>query len=152
MEIANANNITISGGNINAVHRDQYNQTIINGQVVQVGGPAETVGNEDDEYNQYHVIIHGDVYIIERVSTEHTWDEQDRSISPQRAIHKVQLYGDNKVFTTISYYGRNAAKVVWKKDFLRYSHAKCISDPETLFQLFGINRSKVPMLIFYDGM
>uniref|UniRef100_A0A0W0F2I8 Uncharacterized protein n=1 Tax=Moniliophthora roreri TaxID=221103 RepID=A0A0W0F2I8_MONRR len=158
MEITNTRDVAISGNaTLSVVRRDQYNQTI-NAQVVHIGRSQRAMGKQeqkkrdsDPEYKQYREIIRGDIYKVEEL-VENIWDCEwkDDGLhvwSCRRTVHQARLYGDGKVFTAFSYHGADALKA-WKKDFVKYSRT---NDPAILFQLFGINRSKVPALLFYDG-
>ncbi|ESK89812.1 hypothetical protein Moror_16797 [Moniliophthora roreri MCA 2997] len=157
MEITNTRDVAISGNaTLSVVRRDQYNQTI-NAQVVHIGRSQRAMGKQeqkkrdsDPEYKQYREIIRGDIYKVEEL-VENIWDCEwkDDGLhvwSCRRTVHQARLYGDGKVFTAFSYHGADALKA-WKKDFVKYSRT---NDPAILFQLFGINRSKVPALLFYD--
>uniref|UniRef100_A0A0W0F2I5 Uncharacterized protein n=1 Tax=Moniliophthora roreri TaxID=221103 RepID=A0A0W0F2I5_MONRR len=161
MEIANAQGVAISGNaRFSVVHRDQYNRTTINNRIVHVGRPGRTIvkrerrkHDSETEYDQYHNIIRGDIRNLEKLCSvdegELEWKDGKRVWvdSYRRTVHQAQLYGDDEVFTAFSYHGKDALKA-WKKDFMKYSQA----DENMMFpQLFGINRSKVPALLFYDG-
>ncbi|ESK89813.1 hypothetical protein Moror_16798 [Moniliophthora roreri MCA 2997] len=160
MEIANAQGVAISGNaRFSVVHRDQYNRTTINNRIVHVGRPGRTIvkrerrkHDSETEYDQYHNIIRGDIRNLEKLCSvdegELEWKDGKRVWvdSYRRTVHQAQLYGDDEVFTAFSYHGKDALKA-WKKDFMKYSQA----DENMMFpQLFGINRSKVPALLFYD--
>ncbi|KAI3619200.1 hypothetical protein WG66_012930 [Moniliophthora roreri] len=162
MEIANAQGVAISGNaRFSVVHRDQYNRTTINNRIVHVGRPGRTIvkrerrkHDSETEYDQYHNIIRGDIRNLEKLCSvdegELEWKDGKRVWvdSYRRTVHQAQLYGDDEVFTAFSYHGKDALKA-WKKDFMKYSQA----DENMMFpQLFGINRSKVPALLFYDGL
>ncbi|ESK93196.1 hypothetical protein Moror_14640 [Moniliophthora roreri MCA 2997] len=155
-----AQDISISGNVTNVAHRDQYNgaTTIIN-RIVHAKRPGRTVVKRgrkrhdiDSEYDQYREIICGDIYKIELLSSEARQDREwkdGKLVSThlyQRTIHQARVYGDDRVLTAISYHGRDAKKI-WKEEFMKCSQA---NDPAVLLQLFAINRSKVPTLLFYD--
>ncbi|ESK93141.1 hypothetical protein Moror_1077 [Moniliophthora roreri MCA 2997] len=154
-----AQNLSISGNATNVVHRDQYNgaTTIIN-RIVRTGRPGRTVVERgrrrhdiDSEYDQYREIIRGDIHKLERLSSQDVWVSWEwKDGQPiwtcQRTVHQARVYGDDRAFTAISYHGRDAKKI-WKKEFMKYSQA---DDPVVLLQLFAINRSRVPTLLFYD--
>ncbi|KAG7097876.1 hypothetical protein E1B28_005187 [Marasmius oreades] len=66
----------------------------------------------------------------------------------ERTISTAKINGDtSSSFTVVSYKGQDAQKA-WKKDFLRFFETICT----TKMQLFGINRSSVPLLIFYGEL
>ncbi|ESK89792.1 hypothetical protein Moror_16805 [Moniliophthora roreri MCA 2997] len=155
----NVQNVAISeNATLSVVHRDQYNQTTIN-RIVHVGRPGRTFVkrgrkkyNSGTEYDQYREVIRGDIHKLEQLSSQDVWDWEWKdgnlvqTYSYRKTIHQAQVYGDDRVFTAISYHGRDAEKF-WKKDFVKCCQA---DDPAVLVQLFGINRSKVPTLLFYD--
>ncbi|KAI3598485.1 hypothetical protein WG66_017096 [Moniliophthora roreri] len=154
MEITNAGDVSIGGkATLSVVHRDQYNQTI-NAQVVHIGREMvkqESENDSDPEYGQYREIIRGDIHKFEQICSVDDWEWEDGRLvkSPyQRTIYRARVYGDDRVLTAISFHGRDAKKI-WKKEFMKWSQA---NDPAVLLQLFAINRSKVPALLFYDGM
>ncbi|ESK83373.1 hypothetical protein Moror_15640 [Moniliophthora roreri MCA 2997] len=130
--------VSISGNVAHVVHRDQYNQTTIINRIVRVERPGRTIEKRkrkrydiDSEYNQYREIIRGDIYKLEQLFSEDRgdWEREDGHLvknSYQRTIHRARVYGDDRVFTAISYRGQDAEK------------------------LFAINRSKIPTLLFYD--
>ncbi|ESK91578.1 hypothetical protein Moror_2550 [Moniliophthora roreri MCA 2997] len=152
-----AQDISINGNATNAVHRDQYNgtTTIIN-RIIRVGRPGRTIAKRgrkrhdvDSEYGQYREIIRGDIYKLEQICEDNrNWEWEDGHIvqkSCRRTVHQARVYGDDRVFTAISYHGQDAKKI-WKKEFTKCSQA----DDPVLLQLFAINRSNVPTLLFYD--
>ncbi|EEB92213.1 hypothetical protein MPER_09311 [Moniliophthora perniciosa FA553] len=151
--------VSISGDALNVVHGDQYNgaTTIVN-RIVRVERPGRTVVKErkrhdtDSEYNQYREIIRGDINKFEQLSSEDDWDWEWKDGKVvwthfyRRTVHKAHVYGDDKVYTAISYHGRDAKKI-WREEFMKWSQA---DDPAVLLQLFAINRSNVPTLLFHD--
>ncbi|ESK89814.1 hypothetical protein Moror_16799 [Moniliophthora roreri MCA 2997] len=162
MEITSARDVAISGSaTLSVVHRDQYNQMTVNNRTVHVRRPGRTVlkrarkrRDSDPEYDQYREVIRGDIHKLEQLSAVDVWDSWERKDgqlvgtchSYRRMIHQVRVYGDDRVFTSFSYHGRDAEKI-WKEEFMKYSPA---NDPAVLLQLFAINRSKVPALLFHD--
>ncbi|EEB91235.1 hypothetical protein MPER_10439 [Moniliophthora perniciosa FA553] len=174
----NVQGAAISGDAVNIVHRDQYigATTIIN-RIFRVEGPGRTIVKKerkrhdtDSGYDQYREIIRGDIHILEQLSSKSHEDgkRKDGKIvwthSYRVTAHRAQVYDDDRVFTAISYHGRDAKKVchrstslpgsffssssqIWKKEFMKWSRA---NDPAALLQLFAINRSKIPTLLFDD--
>uniref|UniRef100_A0A0W0FH65 Uncharacterized protein n=1 Tax=Moniliophthora roreri TaxID=221103 RepID=A0A0W0FH65_MONRR len=138
--------VSISGNVAHVVHRDQYNQTTIINRIVRVERPGRTIEKRkrkrydiDSEYNQYREIIRGDIYKLEQLFSEDRgdWEREDGHLvknSYQRTIHRARVYGDDRVFTAISY----------PADLEEGLHEMISS------QLFAINRSKIPTLLFYD--
>ncbi|KAF9265359.1 hypothetical protein L218DRAFT_169092 [Marasmius fiardii PR-910] len=66
----------------------------------------------------------------------------------ERTISTTEIHGNTSSrFTVVSYKGQDAKKV-WKNDFRQFSEN--MHAPE--MQLFGINRSSIPLLIFYGDL
>ncbi|EEB90937.1 hypothetical protein MPER_10789 [Moniliophthora perniciosa FA553] len=161
--------VSIGGDALNVVHGDQYNEaTTIIDRIVRAGRTVVKKRRDaDSEYNQYREIFRGDINKLEQLSSEDYWDwewkdgRRVRTHSYRRTVHKAQVYGDHKVFTAISYHGRDAKKI-WKRKLMEYPQfmqhhsltfivLTTISDLAVLLQLFGISRSNVPTLLFYDN-
>ncbi|KAI3615570.1 hypothetical protein WG66_011807 [Moniliophthora roreri] len=148
---------------INNVQGDQYNdnsQTVVNAQVVYVQGEAVVEGvvsdDDEEEYHQFRNYIRGDLYSIKEVYRdtgdlkEVQFSERERKLVRTRARRTVQtseVRGEEKLLTVVSYHGEEAL-TAWRRDFKRYSQTRS----PNMVQLFGINRSKIPSLIFYDEM
>ncbi|KAG7097656.1 hypothetical protein E1B28_004984 [Marasmius oreades] len=62
-------------------------------------------------------------------------------------ISTVKIHGDSSSFTVMPYKGQDAQKV-WKKEFQQFSE----TTNTTKIQLFGINRSRIPLLIFHGEL
>ncbi|KAI3595885.1 hypothetical protein WG66_008858 [Moniliophthora roreri] len=154
--------VSISGNVAHVVHRDQYNQTTIINRIVRVERPGRTIEKRkrkrydiDSEYNQYREIIRGDIYKLEQLFSEDRgdWEREDGHLvknSYQRTIHRARVYGDDRVFTAISYRGQDAEKPSTQHSSFTFIILTSLSDPAVLLQLFAINRSKIPTLLFYD--
>uniref|UniRef100_A0A0W0FXK7 Uncharacterized protein n=1 Tax=Moniliophthora roreri TaxID=221103 RepID=A0A0W0FXK7_MONRR len=142
------------GGNatLSVVHRDQYNQTTINAQVVHIGISAgseterEKEHDRDPEYNQYHNIIRGDL------QSEKTLFEQYLGARTERG-----RFTDFVTVAVPKNYSSSPAR--WRRESfygLLISWCGSFEGLEKGFheilssRLFGINRSKVPALLFYD--
>ncbi|KAK7060774.1 hypothetical protein VNI00_000506 [Paramarasmius palmivorus] len=164
MNFSGARELSIDGNAIlNVVHRDQnnYHHHHIRARVVKVARPVLVPGNRDrkihkrregDATDQYRELLRGDIYNVERVHSEDFYERKvqgdGRLVEPhigRRAVHQVRIYGDDRAFTSISYHGEDAFKL-WREDFTKYTQ---LSDSATL-QLFGVNKSNIPALIFYD--
>ncbi|KAF9266047.1 hypothetical protein L218DRAFT_1075062 [Marasmius fiardii PR-910] len=68
----------------------------------------------------------------------------EEEFEAERTIGTAEIHGSNSRFTVVSYKGRDAAKA-WERDFRRWSE---LADT-TNMQLFGINRSSIPFLLFH---
>ncbi|KAK7060747.1 hypothetical protein VNI00_000479 [Paramarasmius palmivorus] len=156
MNFSGAHSFKIDGNStLNAIQRDQYNISAhtVNIQVGDVGRAVKRRRMREadvDQVGQYREILLGDIYEVQRIHAEVIWDRektrQTREDFTQRTIYHARLYRDDRAFTAMTYRGEDAAKA-WKRDFMRYSQT---SDSTLRFQLFGVNRTKVPTLIFYD--
>ncbi|KAK7060846.1 hypothetical protein VNI00_000579 [Paramarasmius palmivorus] len=155
MSFTDAHDVTIQGNATNVVYRDQHNNSTVNICVTGHKRPAVKRQRRKELSNleQYREIILGDIYKIKRIHAgdicEEEWDENRQSIrvlTSHRSIHHVKLYRDGDVFTLVTYSGQDASKI-WTDSFLKHTD---YNNTTMLFQLFGVNRSEVPGLIFYD--
>ncbi|KAK7014816.1 hypothetical protein VNI00_019239 [Paramarasmius palmivorus] len=134
MAFTGSRSLTIEGNAINNVGRDQYN---LNNSFTRVVGTRvkRKQKKREDEYDQYREIIHGDIYKVEEIDSQNIWElkwethkHRDSGDSFRRTTHHARLHGEgDKPYTVLTYQGRDA------------------------LELFGMNRSNVPALIFYDG-
>ncbi|EEB93147.1 hypothetical protein MPER_08241 [Moniliophthora perniciosa FA553] len=142
MSISNSSTIRFGDGNtLNNVGRDQITQFITAG-VVNVYDTAI----EDEEYKEFEYVKRGDMYIVKKIHAQETqdWEWNDETLHADRAIYIIEIRGHPAMrFTVVSYHGHDATKL-WKGDFLE--------DDETSAQLFGINQSHIPSLIFYNEL
>ncbi|KAK7060721.1 hypothetical protein VNI00_000452 [Paramarasmius palmivorus] len=174
MAVIGSHNFTI-GCATNIVEGDQHNQTInIRFEARQEQQQAQRKEDGLELIDEYRNIRLGDIYKVEETGfdelEECEHDEDGRSVlrcTGKRTWYRARLYGDDKVYTGVTYSGREASKVplqllyvdllvhpewqLWKEDFVKYSGSHNLSDSAVIWQLLGINRSKVPALIFYDG-
>uniref|UniRef100_A0A0W0G4M6 Uncharacterized protein n=1 Tax=Moniliophthora roreri TaxID=221103 RepID=A0A0W0G4M6_MONRR len=167
MSLSNLTNVSISGrAQIQNVEGDQCNdyRTTIEAQTVHVHGKAvlkeirdEKDNNDDGEYNQFHQLIRGDLCNIKEIYRDSAliaelqndgrgWLKRPE-IRRTVQLHTSKVRGEKGRFTVISYHGKDAQKA-WRQDFRDYSQ----NQNPYRFQIFGINRSQVPALIFYDEM
>ncbi|ESK95488.1 hypothetical protein Moror_12674 [Moniliophthora roreri MCA 2997] len=168
MSLSNLTDFSIGGGaRIQNVEGDQYNDycpTIIEARAVYVQGGTKLKGtrgkgssNGDSNYDQFHNLIRGDLRSIKEFDSVsqvvRKWREDGGtwkiSYEARRTIqiHTSKVRREKGRFTVVSYYGEDAQKE-WRRDFRKFSQNQ---SPFRL-QLFGINRSQVPALIFYDEM
>ncbi|KAI3609623.1 hypothetical protein WG66_001342 [Moniliophthora roreri] len=154
MSFSNNSDFQIGGGEgettVNIVGRDQHNQNFY-GKVIHV--PAE---KKRTKYDEFRYIISGDIYGVEEVVTRDIRDlwhfpngpSSACQVKARRMIYSAKIHGKgNANFTVISYGGPDA-RAAWEKDFVDFSKSQ---KPDTI-QLFGINQSEVPALIFYDKL
>ncbi|KAI3606049.1 hypothetical protein WG66_003936 [Moniliophthora roreri] len=159
MSISNSSMIHIGGGStLNNVGRDQINHIThsITAQVVHIHDTT-TGTSEGEDYNEFQTIRRGDMYVVKKVVSNEVedlvWNKTQGGskrtfLRGERTIHTVEVQGKAAVrFTAVSYGGQDAHKL-WKKDFTACSRLQ----DHTAAQLFGINRSSIPSLIFYNGL
>ncbi|EEB90833.1 hypothetical protein MPER_10911 [Moniliophthora perniciosa FA553] len=141
MSFTNSSQVSIRGNNtFNHVHGNQFNQSIT-AEIVNMINEARVERTEADEFEY---VKRGNVISVKRLDHKGE-DSQEFKGTAGWSAHVVELHPTRQRFTAFMYEGKDADKL-WEKDFRSYSRVK---DPET-FQLFGLNRSQVPMLIFHD--
>ncbi|ESK89794.1 hypothetical protein Moror_16807 [Moniliophthora roreri MCA 2997] len=159
MAFSNASNFSMRDTTVNVVDGDQHNQTTNNYiRIVRIGRPGRAIAKREkkkrgNDSDQYHKILSGDIYKVEKMHSGDRWgiernvDGVVESVQGSSTVYHVRLFGnEHQKFTAISYHGGHAKKF-WKEDFAEYARP---NDP-VVFQLFGINRSKIPVLLFYDA-
>ncbi|KAK7026086.1 hypothetical protein VNI00_015732 [Paramarasmius palmivorus] len=143
---------TVDGDITNTVNGNQYNASVMNfGQVER---------RERTEYDEFEEVKRGQIYTLKRLHTENPekwwdWELKDEELvrtnrSAQRTICTVQVRPDQQTKYTVAIYEGKDAHVWWKRDFERFSSAG-LGAPDT-WQLYGLNRSKIPLLIFHDEL
>ncbi|KAG7097612.1 hypothetical protein E1B28_004946 [Marasmius oreades] len=148
-----ASKISIEQGTFNAV---QGNQTVTNNIYNQIVKQQE---RESTVYDEFPVIRRGfirrlkDIDCVDRL-VDWRWNsrlkqyEVESDLSVERTVSTAEIHDDGSSrFTVVSYKGQDATKA-WEKDFRRF----CEATDATKMQLFGINQSRVPLLIFYGGL
>ncbi|ESK87834.1 hypothetical protein Moror_15327 [Moniliophthora roreri MCA 2997] len=154
MSITNSSQIHITGENtFNHVQGNQVNGTINAGTVNFIADQEVVNRTVNDEF-QY--VRRGDMIIVKELSSEEITDSEWRwSYGKVTGKHKarrmtctVEVYPDRQSkFTAVMYEGEDA-ECVWEKEFEKFSRTKNL----LAAQLFGINRSEIPMLIFHDEL
>ncbi|KAI3603628.1 hypothetical protein WG66_006036 [Moniliophthora roreri] len=152
MSFTDVSHTVITGENtINHVQGNQVNGTI-NAGIVNFIADQEVVNRTVNDEFQY--VRRGDMIIVKQLSSEEIrdWDWRWKygkvtgKHKARRTTCIVEVYPDRQSkFTALMYEGEDA-EWLWKKEFKKFSCTK------NLFaaQLFGINRSEIPMLIFHD--
>ncbi|ESK86060.1 hypothetical protein Moror_9381 [Moniliophthora roreri MCA 2997] len=138
----------------NNVHGHQMNSTIHVRTVNFNTGMAVAKRTKRDEFRYVRC---GDMTTTKEVHSEKLrewdWELQNGELvgrykgSAQRTIYTVSLVNRKSKYTAMVYEGESA-RDFWKKDFRRFSRNK---KPDS-FQLFGINRSAIPALIFHHEL
>ncbi|EEB91408.1 hypothetical protein MPER_10233, partial [Moniliophthora perniciosa FA553] len=149
----NASDFKITGNAmLSNVGGNQYNfRTTIVGR--NGGAVVHKRRKGSDRYSQFHEIIRGDMFMLQEIHSEeiHDWEVGDegyvRPVSRgRRTICTAELSNAKESkYTVMTYQGQDARKL-WKKDFREYSQSQA---PHRL-QLFAINQSDIPALIFYN--
>ncbi|KAG7096492.1 hypothetical protein E1B28_003922 [Marasmius oreades] len=149
MAFTGSSGFSIQGSAYNSVQGNQ----IINSTTIQVRQEKKHT-----MYDEFHTIILGSVCRIRDIYREdylrrlavgkREWWEFARP-RVDRAICTARIRGESvdSRFTVVSYTGPEAKKA-WKKDFQRCYNAV----DTTKMQLFGINQSNIPLLIFYGEL
>ncbi|KAK7016206.1 hypothetical protein VNI00_018958 [Paramarasmius palmivorus] len=148
--------IIVHGHAINNVEGSQVNNSqTITAEVVNFSGQQEI---ERTEYDEFVEVKRGQIFTCKRLHTEKKqeweWEEKDgesvrKNRSAQRTICTVQVRPDQQAKYTAVIYEGDDAHVWWKRDFEHFSCAG-LGTPE-VWQLYGLNHSKIPLLIFHDG-
>ncbi|KAK7060717.1 hypothetical protein VNI00_000448 [Paramarasmius palmivorus] len=165
MAFVGTQDLTIAGNATNIVHGNQYNSNT-NLKVVKFIRVQQRSGHMSKQRrirkkgaeidlisDEYREIRWGDIYKVEQTGSTET-EEYHRDDEGQytwtktgeRRFYRAKLYGHDTIFTAITYTGKDASKL-WRKDLAAFSESL---DTATAFQLFGVNRSKVPALLLYD--
>ncbi|ESK93226.1 hypothetical protein Moror_14611 [Moniliophthora roreri MCA 2997] len=149
MSFTGCSRVSIKGKNtFNHVEGNQINGTV-HGNVIFNAG-QEVVRRT--KYDQFHEVILGDVILEKELhSSDFDWKLKHWKVlarhKTQRTIYTVEIVDRTTKFTAMTYEGEDA-KRVWEEDFERFSCTKNLGS----FQLFGINQSSIPMLIFHNEL
>ncbi|KAK7040232.1 hypothetical protein VNI00_010038 [Paramarasmius palmivorus] len=155
----NSSHVVVRGHAVNNVEGNQVNTSqTITAEVVHINGHRE---KERTEYDEFEEVKRGHIVTLERLHTEDLsnreleWELKDGELvhkparSTKRSICTVQVRPDQQTKYTAVVYDGEDSHVWWKDDFERFSRAG-LGAPDT-WQLYGLNRSKVPLLIFHDA-
>uniref|UniRef100_A0A0W0EVX6 Uncharacterized protein n=1 Tax=Moniliophthora roreri TaxID=221103 RepID=A0A0W0EVX6_MONRR len=151
MSFTNTSHIVITGENtFNHVQGNQVNGT------TNAGTVNFNASQERTKYNQFREVIHGDMIMLKEIHTKeitnrewgHKYGKVTGKHRVRRTMYIVKVYPDRQSkFTAIMYEGEDA-DCIWEKEFEKFSHTRS----PLVAQLFGINRSEIPMLIFHDEL
>ncbi|ESK87325.1 hypothetical protein Moror_5734 [Moniliophthora roreri MCA 2997] len=151
----NASNFKIAGNAaLSNVGGNQYNfRTTIIGR--NGGAVVHKRRKGSHRCSQFHEIIRGDIFMLQEMHSEeiHEWEIDGEGYvrnvpRGRRTISTAELNNAKESkFTVMTYQGQDARKL-WKKDFYEYSQLQA---PHRL-QLFAINQSEMPALIFYNEL
>ncbi|KAI3604765.1 hypothetical protein WG66_008136 [Moniliophthora roreri] len=152
MSFKNSSGFSFKGKNsFNQVHGHQVNNTIKAGVVNLNAGQAVM---KRTEYDQFREVIRGDMIKVKELGSrelsEWDWEWQNGELvglhksSAQKTIYTVKIVDRQSKFTAMIYEGEDAQDL-WEKDFGQFSRTH---NP----QLFGINQSAIPALIFHHEL
>uniref|UniRef100_A0A0W0FR36 Uncharacterized protein n=1 Tax=Moniliophthora roreri TaxID=221103 RepID=A0A0W0FR36_MONRR len=154
MSLTSCSCVSIKGKNtFNRVRGNQVNRTI-NARTVNFNTGQTEV--KHTKYDQFREVILGDVFLEKELhSSDEDWKwrrgRRGRWYATrrkaQRTIYTVEIVDRKTKFTAITYEGKDA-RHVWEEDFEQFSRTKNLGS----VQLFGINQSSIPMLIFHDEL
>ncbi|KAG7097920.1 hypothetical protein E1B28_005231 [Marasmius oreades] len=136
--------VSIGHGTVNAFTGNQTNNTY-NHYITERRKKKRTIYDEFPDIQRGFVrrlkdVDHRDTF-TQWNSTLQEWEIEFRV---ERTISTAKVHGDSSCFTVVSYKGQDAQKA-WKKDFRHFSE----TTNTMKMQLFGINCSSVPLLIFH---
>ncbi|ESK85713.1 hypothetical protein Moror_10992 [Moniliophthora roreri MCA 2997] len=143
---------SIEGKNsFNQAHGHQVNSTI-KASIVNLNAGQAVM--KRTEYDQFREVIRGDMIKVKELGSrelsEWDWEWQNGELvrryksSAQKTIYTVEIVDRQSKFTAMIYEGKDAQDF-WEKDFRQFSRTH---DP----QLFGINQSVIPALIFHHEL
>ncbi|KAG7097616.1 hypothetical protein E1B28_004950 [Marasmius oreades] len=139
-----ANGVSIGQGTFNAVTGNQTNNNIY----------VEGQKKERRIYDEFPDIQRGLVHRLKDLAHKDRllrWNSSlmnyEVEFTVERTTSTAKIHGDSSSFIVVSYKGQDAEKA-WKKDFREFSE----TTNTTTMQLFGINRSKIPLLIFFGEL
>ncbi|ESK82522.1 hypothetical protein Moror_14389 [Moniliophthora roreri MCA 2997] len=162
MSFNNSSGFSFSGENytLNHVQGNQVNLTnqAISWGVIHVHNQNTTQVTGRTRYDEFDVVKTGHVIGMKDLGSVNLseWDlhqqngkmVRQRRKSARKTIATVGIHPDRQSkFTAITYEGEGAQEA-WEDDFKQFSHASRTD----FFQLFGINRSDIPMLIFHHEL
>ncbi|ESK90619.1 hypothetical protein Moror_4188 [Moniliophthora roreri MCA 2997] len=152
MSLTNASDVSIQGhATLNAVQRDQVNQTISAQVIHMYGSTTGTRGSSG--VDEYEYVKQGHIKRVKRIHSEDAseWKKEGlwiNTFEARRTIDAAEIHtSPDSPFTAVTYTGRDAFNL-WQRDFEKYSR---LQNSDSV-QLFGYNCSKVPVLIFYDDL
>ncbi|KAG7097930.1 hypothetical protein E1B28_005241 [Marasmius oreades] len=140
--------VSIGQGTFSAITGNQTNNTYNHCTIIERQKKKRTI------YDEFPDIQRGLVRRLEDLDHKDCllrWnsrlEEYEVEFAVERTISTAKIHGDSSCFTVVSYKGQDAQKA-WKKDFRQFSE----TTNTMKMQLFGINRSSVPLLIFYGEL
>ncbi|KAK7047406.1 hypothetical protein VNI00_006637 [Paramarasmius palmivorus] len=162
MSFRNTSEVTISGGVLTNVGRDQYQYRwdqpcirhlqIVKKRYLQQTRKGKGKGIRTS-WDNYKEVGTGEVYLVDAVGKtayieqEKDTRSRDTTIEARRSFYKAVIGEERKEYLYVKYEGYDALKA-FRRDFEKYSREKDVH----IAQLFGYNKSDPPALIFYDAL
>ncbi|KAF5348750.1 hypothetical protein D9757_014132 [Collybiopsis confluens] len=135
---------------INTIGRDQ----IITNNIYYSFEQAHDTKEDDGDEDEYDYIKRGHIRAIRELGRD-IWSEHRGNgewvVTASRHYHTALIHGTKTKWTMFTYHGPGA-HTKWKQDFLQYAHSKSVSLSPNTWQLFGINKSTVPALLFHSEL
>ncbi|ESK81577.1 hypothetical protein Moror_11308 [Moniliophthora roreri MCA 2997] len=145
MSFKNSSGFSFKGNDtFNHVEGNQFN-----GQVINVNSHAAA---KRTKYDEFDYVKSGHIITLKTLHTENDWHRDCKSqewrIKSRKTIHTIELHNNQQSkYTAVMYEGKDA-RTLWEEDFRWFSRTR---NPSS-FQLFGINRSEIPALIFHHEL
>ncbi|ESK91192.1 hypothetical protein Moror_2912 [Moniliophthora roreri MCA 2997] len=153
MAFSGVSDLNIEGDAVNIVQGDQNNHHIT-AEIIHIHGSSAMSSVERTEYDEFEYVKWGHIYKLKEIAMvegELDYESQDcraEELDVTKTVYTAQIHGMREsTFTALTYRGKDA-ELVWKRDFLRFARTEHI----TSVQLFGLNRSQIPTLIFYEEL
>ncbi|KAK7056653.1 hypothetical protein VNI00_002370 [Paramarasmius palmivorus] len=160
------------------VGRDQYNNSNNQTIFVEVTNFMNETAAKRTEYDEFTTVKRGDIKVVKDTHSgelnkwEWNWETGQmvvgRSLKCRQTVCTVEIYPNRQDKFTAVFYEGDDAQAVWECGFERYSRIRFVSElyemrmkrqsisnafrDASSLQLFGLNRSEVPMLIFHDEL
>ncbi|KAG7097889.1 hypothetical protein E1B28_005202 [Marasmius oreades] len=140
--------VSIGQGTFNAVTGNQTNNTY-NHCIFEQRKKKRTIYDEFLDIQRGLVRRIKDLDHIESLNFWNSRLQEYEVFRVERTISTAKIHGDSSSssFTVVSYKGQDAQKA-WKTEFRQFSE----TTNTTEMQLYGINRSSVPLLIFHGEL
>ncbi|KAF9260534.1 hypothetical protein L218DRAFT_1002505 [Marasmius fiardii PR-910] len=145
MAFVGATQFSIEGDTNNYVQGDQIINYLPQTASINSRKRKRTIHDEFEDIQRGNVYRIRDLHRIDGIiRPKFYWYEAETLFEAERTISTAEIQGNNSRFTVVSYRGKDAKKA-WEEEFRQWSE----NTDATNMQLFGINRSDVPLLIFH---
>ncbi|KAK7023485.1 hypothetical protein VNI00_013111 [Paramarasmius palmivorus] len=158
MSIKSSSKVSIRGkATLNSVRGNQINHT----KTIIIS--RATKRSKRDEYDEFEYVKRGDIVTVKDIHSKELevreWEPQGDGFlvagrllrKTKRRICAIELHSDRPSSQTQKFtafiYEDDDARSFWEDDFREFSRNRNTGS----LQLFGVNRSEIPMLIFHHG-